>query len=290
MNFSRDDNAPSLWRTNRRKSIDERILEFQDVVILGPSARGAGLRAMRWIGAAVILVGLCVAAVGLLSVIVTESSEYASVHAMGRASLILFCGVMVSLVGRLILAVARRGAIKRGAVTRETLTAAPQEFTDAFRRAVNAADTIGESLAYREGWLPDVDLGAALWDLARHLKTGTRLHDVLVAAPVGLEYLEQVERARAALDGCLVHLRAGADRLAGLVGRVEVLDMELLAPVRRAALEEMRELRARRDAEQMKRLSAATADVESIDPAFGDVADAVTGVLDAYDELPKRRL
>lgn len=201
MNFSRDDNAPSLWRTNRRKTIDERILEFQDVVILGPSARGAGLRAMRWIGAAVILVGLCVAAVGLLSVIVTGADEYASVHAMGRASLILICGVMVSLVGRLVLAVARRGAIKRGVVTRETLTAAPQEFTNAFRRAVNAADTIGESLAYREGWLPDVDLDAALWDLARHLETGTRLHDVLAAAPVGLEYLDRPSRRLAAAPG-----------------------------------------------------------------------------------------
>ncbi|MGU3586938.1 hypothetical protein ACLBYD_27780 [Rhodococcus sp. C26F] len=54
-----------------------------------------------------------------------------------------------------------------------------------FRRAVNAADTIGESLAYRQGWLPDVDLDAALWDLARHLEIGTRLHHVLGGAPVG---------------------------------------------------------------------------------------------------------
>ncbi|MGU3586937.1 hypothetical protein ACLBYD_27775 [Rhodococcus sp. C26F] len=63
--------------------------------------------------------------------------------------------------------------------------------------------------------------------------------------------------------------------------------MELTAPVRRAELEELRALRTRRDAEQMGRLSAATADVESIDPAFGDVADVVTGVLDAYEELSK---
>ncbi|MBS9376598.1 hypothetical protein [Rhodococcus sp. B50] len=290
MDFSRDDNAPSRWRTNRRASVDERILQLQDVVILGPSACGAGLRAVRWIGAAVVLVGLCVAAVGLLSVIVTGADEHSSTHAEGEAGFVLFCGLMVSLLGRLILAVARRRAIKRGAVTRETLTAAPQEFTDAFRRAVNAADTIGESLAYRQGWLPGVDLDAALWDLARHLETGTRLHDALAGAPVGLEYREQIERARAALDGCLGHLRAGADRLTGLVGRVEALDMELTAPVRRAELEELRELRARRDAEQMSRLSAATADVESIDPAFGDVADAATGVLDAYDELPKSGL
>ena len=289
MNFSRDDNAPSLWRTNRRKSIDERILELQDIVILGPSARGTGLRAVRWIGAAVAVAGLCVAALGMLSVIITAADEHSSGHAMGQASFILFCGVMVSLVGRVILAFARRRAIKRGAVTRETLTAAPQEFTDAFRRAVNAADTIGESLAYRAGWLAEVDLDAALWDLAQHLETGTRLHDVLDAAPVGLEYREQVERARAALDGCLAHLSGGADRLTGLVGRVEALDMELTAPVRRAELEAMRELRARCDAEQMRRLSTAAAEVESIDPAFGDVADAVTGVLDAYDELPKKR-
>lgn len=66
--------------------------------------------------------------------------------------------------------------------------------------------------------------------------------------------------------------------------------MELTAPVRRAELEAMRELRARRDAERMSRLSAAAAEVESIEHAFGDVADAVTGMLDAYDELPKNRL
>ncbi|NLU65030.1 hypothetical protein HCA61_22595 [Rhodococcus sp. HNM0563] len=289
MNFSRDDNAPSLWRTNRHKSIDERILELQDVVILGPSANTKVLRVARGSGAVVVLVGLCVAALGLLSVIVTAANEYSSGHAMGRASFILFCGVMVFLVGRLILGIARRCAVKRGAVTRETLTAAPQEFTDAFRLAVNAADIIGESLAYREGWLAEANLDAALWDLARHLKTGTRLHDVLEAAPVGLEYREQVERARAALDGCLAHLRAGADRLTGLVSRVEALDMELTAPARRAELEVMRELRARRDAEQMSRLSAAAAEVETIEPVFGDVADSVTGVLDAYDELPQKR-
>lgn len=213
MNFSRDDNAPSLWRRNRRKNVDDRILELQDVVILGPSARGVRLRSVRWIGAAVTVAGLCVAAVGLLSVIITAADEHSSGAAMGRASFILFCGAMVFIAGRLILAFARRRAIKRGAVTRETLTAAPQEFADAFRRAVNAADIIGESLAYREGWLAEVDLDVALWDLAQHLETGTRLHDVLDAAPAGLEYREQIERARAALDGCLTHLVAGADRL-----------------------------------------------------------------------------
>jgi len=287
MDFSRDDNAPALWRTNRHKNLDQRILEFQDVVILGPAAHGKGLRATRFAGAGVAVAGLCVAALGLLSVIITGADEYSSAHAMGEASFILLCGVVVFLVGRLILGVARRCAVMRGAVTRETLTAAPQDFTDAFRRAVNAADTIGESLAYQEGWLTDVDLDAALWDLAQHLETGTRLHDVLQAAPVGLEYHEQVEQARAALDGCLVHLRAGADRLTGLVGRVEALDVELTAPVRRAELEMMRELRARHDAEQMRRLSAAAAEVEFIAPVFGDVVDRAAGVLDAYDELPK---
>lgn len=290
MDFSRDDNAPARWRTNRHKNVDQRILEFQDVVLLGPSARGKGLRAVRFTGAGLAATGLCVAALGLLSVIVTGADEYSSAHAMGEASLIFFCGVGVFLVGRLLLWVARRGAVKRGAVTRETLTAAPQDFTDAFRQAVNAADTIGESLAYQGGWLVDVDLDAALWDLGQHLETGTRLHDVLEAAPVGLEYHEQVESARAALAGCLAHLRAGADRLTGLVGRVEALDAELTAPARRAELEMMRELRARHDAEQLRRLSAVAAEVETIEPAFGDVADKATGVLDAYDELPKNPL
>ncbi|WP_420753504.1 hypothetical protein, partial [Rhodococcus sp. O3] len=138
-------------------------------------------------------------------------------------------------------------------------------------------------------WPGEVDLDAVLWDLARHLQTGTRLHDELKAAPAGSEYREQVDHARTALGACLMHVRHGAERLAALAHRVEAFDRELSEPARRAELEKARELRARSDAEQAERLAAAAAEVDAITPELGGVADQALSVLDAYDELPRMR-
>jgi len=161
----------------------------------------------------------------------------------------------------------------------------PANLANPFRRALTAIDTIRDSAAYREGWLDEIDLHAALWDLAQHLQTGTQLRNELESAPAEVENREQVDEARTALGACLMHMREGADRLAGLAHRISVFDRELAAPARRAELEKVRAVRAQKDAEQVGRLAAVAAKFEAIEPALGEVADRATGVLDAYDEL-----
>ncbi|WP_139281946.1 hypothetical protein [Rhodococcus zopfii] len=294
--------SAAAQRRSRRKSVDERVLEFQDVVALAPAARRKSLAAARTAGAVVAASGAVASALGLVAtvacVVSAPERPLAAIDGSVEAgqgidltqivALSAFGGGMAAfLLGCGAIGLARLRAEKYGALTTVDLAAAPKNLADPFRRALTAVDTIRASVAYREHWLPEIDLDAALWELAQHLLAGIRLRDELKTASAGPEYREQVEQARTALGACLMNVRKGANTLAALAHRVEVFDRMLSEPARRAEFEEARELRARSDAEQMGRLAAAVADALAIAPALGEVADRAAGALDAYDELPK---
>ncbi|MFD6677264.1 hypothetical protein ACFWDA_23245 [Rhodococcus zopfii] len=298
-----DERSNAARRPTRRKSLDEHIVEMDGIVALAPSARRRSLGAVRLTGAAALILGAAVMAVGfvittlclilapdLLSAVLTEGNDAApgaGEQTLTYGACAFAVGAGATALGFTVLGAARRRVDTHGALTTADLAAAPKNLADPFRRAVTAAETIRSSVAYRERWMTDVDLDAALWDLAQHVQAGTRLHAELKAAPDGPEYRDEIDRARAAHGECLMHVRGGADRLVGLVQRVEAFDRELSEPARRAELEKSRELRAQRDAERAARLSVVVTEVEAIEPALGGVVDRATGVLDAYDELPK---
>ncbi|MGV9748092.1 hypothetical protein ACWDTG_24780 [Rhodococcus zopfii] len=298
-----DERSNAARRPTRRKSLDEHIVEMDGIVALAPSARCRSLGAVRLTGAAALILGAAVMAVGfvittlclilapdLLSAVLTEGNDAApgvGEQTLTYGACAFAVGAGATALGFTVLGAARRRVDTHGALTTADLAAAPKNLADPFRRAVTAAETIRSSVAYREHWMTDVDLDAALWDLAQHVQAGTRLHAELKAAPDGPEYRGQIDQARAAHAECLMHVRGGADRLVGLAQRVEAFDRELSEPARRAELEKSRELRAQRDAERAARLSVVVTEVEAIEPALGGVVDRATGVLDAYDELPK---
>ena len=254
-----DERSNAARRPTRRKSLDEHILEMDGIVVLAPSAQRRYLGAVRLAGAAALTLGAAVMAVGfvttmlclilapdLLSVVLTEGSDAApgaGEQTLTYGACAFTVGMGSAALGFTVLGAARRRVGTYGALTTADLAAAPKDLADPFRRAVTAADTIRSSAAYREHWLIDVDLDAALWDLAQHVQAGTRLHAELKTAPDGPEYHDQLDRARAARGACLVHVRGGADRLASLAHRVEAFDRELSEPTRRAELETTRQLR-----------------------------------------------
>ncbi|MEE2062208.1 hypothetical protein [Rhodococcus artemisiae] len=290
--------------TRRRKSFAERMRAASGIVLVEPGTNLRSLYVARVLGTPLSLVGIGAMTVGsLLAVtgLVADPAVFASFvgelftgeqteNALLSTAGLTFLGGMGSyLAGAGLIRGARHRACRSGVLTVTEMVYGPKNIKEPMTRALTAAETIRGSVAYRERWLADFDLDAALWDLARHLHSAIRLRDELGTVPARLEQDTQVERARAALQTCVVHVEEGAERLAALADRVEAFDRELAAPARRVELEKARELRAQRDAEQIGRLSAAAAEVEAIEPALGGVADQVTGVLDAYDELPTNK-
>ena len=114
---------------------------------------------------------------------------------------------------------------KHGVLIAADVEAAPQALSLPLLDALTAADTIRESRAYQDKWLTDVDLDAALWDLAQHVKTGTELRRSLDGIGVGTD-AATLGQGRAALDTCTAHVRDGAARLADLARRVDAFDEE----------------------------------------------------------------
>ncbi|NKR53041.1 hypothetical protein GS481_02910 [Rhodococcus hoagii] len=174
---------------------------------------------------------------------------------------------------------------KHGVLIAADIEAAPQTLSLPLLDALTAADTIRESRAYRDHWLTNVDLDAALWDLAQHVKTGTEIQQALDGASESAD-AATLEEGRAALDRCTAHVEAGAARLADLAGRVSAFDHELNEPDRRAKLEQARARRDRIEAQHCARLVTATADLAVIAPAVDDTADRIAGQLDAYTASP----
>lgn len=290
--------------TRRRKSVAERMRAASGIVLVEPGTKLRSLYVARALGTPLSLFGIGAMTVGsLLAVTGLVADPAGSVAFVGElftgeqtenavlstAGLTFFGGMGSYLAGSGLIRGARNRACVSGVLAAWEMVYAPKNITEPMTRALAAAETIRGSVAYRERWLADFDLDAALWDLSRHLHSAIRLRDELGTVPARLEQDAQVERARAALETCVVHVEEGAERLAALADRVEAFDRELAAPARRVELEKARELRAQRDAEQIGRLSAAAAEVEAIEPVLGGVTDRVTGVLDAYDELPKNK-
>lgn len=287
-----------------RTGFAERMREACGIVLVAPGTNLKGLYAAYAVGAPLKLIGIggmTVGAVLAAVCLVADPAGFVSflgerfTAGWGENAVLstgvtaFFGGVGSYLVGVGLIGGARLRAWRDGVLIAAEMVYAPKNISTSMTRALTAAETIRGSVAYREGWLAGFDLDGALWELARYLRSGIRLRDRLGTGPSTPALDEQVVQSRAALEKCVVRVREGADRLASLADRVEAFDRELAAPARRAELETARELRAQRNAERMGRLSAATADVEAIEPVLGRVADRMTGVLDAYDEAPRKR-
>lgn len=159
-----------------------------------------------------------------------------------------------------------------GLLTRD-FDAAPVSLRAPMRAALGAADTIADSLAVRDGWLDDLDLNPALWDLAQHLKAGSRLHELLANRRVDAA---DADKARAELVAAVTYMQSGADRLIALARSVAMFDEEFAAasdPI---------------DLDDYARLSLARTDLIAIERAVDNTADVIAGKLDAYRQLSGR--
>ncbi|NKR30065.1 hypothetical protein GS966_25455 [Rhodococcus hoagii] len=182
---------------------------------------------------------------------------------------------------------------KAGVLTAEELFAAPASLKYPMLEALRAARTIRQSTAYQDGWLTNIDLDAALWELAQHLKVGTEIDNELanMAPGVGVaptqpaDPASTIEQSRTVLESCAEHVQGGSDRLTALAEQVEAFDVELAAPARRAAIEKARAQREAADAERAARVNASRTQLEAIEPVLDDVADRIVSQLGAYNEL-----
>lgn len=167
------------------------------------------------------------------------------------------------------------------------LAAAPPEFRIPMCAAHDATKRIRRSTAYMDGWLTGVDLDAALWDLAEHVKLGARLHTQLAEFDNDHpEHFTQIQESRTALRAAIDHVSFGAERLAAIAEQIGRLDEQLAEPDHRAALEAERDRQAIDNADRAVQLAETGVALANISPALDDVADTITGRLDAYAELP----
>ncbi|NKV63643.1 hypothetical protein GS924_06350 [Rhodococcus hoagii] len=181
---------------------------------------------------------------------------------------------------------ARWSANKRDRLTVGEIVVAPAKLREPLLEALTAAHTIRDSTAHQEGWLTDIDLDAAVWDIAQHVRAAFELVRDLPQRDSTDAGEDRFKDSWAALDQCVDRVRAGADRLTALATKVEDLDEQLAQPARRAALDEARARAETAEAERLNRLAQARAKLEAIDPAADTVADQLAGQLAAYAELP----
>ena len=181
---------------------------------------------------------------------------------------------------------ARWSVNKRDRLTVGEIFGAPAELHKPLLEALAAAHAIRDSTAHQEGWLTDIDLDAAVWDIAQHVKAAFELARDLPHRGSAHASEDRFEDSWAALGRCVDRVRAGADRLTALATKVEDLDEQLAQPARRAALDEARARAETVEAERLNRLAQTRAKLEAIDPAADTVADRLAGQLAAYAELP----
>ncbi|MET4614092.1 uncharacterized membrane-anchored protein YhcB (DUF1043 family) [Rhodococcus sp. PvR044] len=201
-------------------------------------------------------------------------------------------GLGAVIVGVLLLILSEPEDEQPSTLTRGELAAAPVELQKPMVAALGAASTIRCSAAYKDGWLPEVDLDAAVWDLAEHVKIGAQLHHQLAAFADddSAEHHIQIDEARTALHAAIDHVSRGAQRLVTIAEQTkrldDQLDDQLAEPQRRAELEAERDRQAAALADRAAQLADTRDALANISPALDDVADALAGRLDAYAELP----
>jgi hypothetical protein len=183
------------------------------------------------------------------------------------------------------------------------LSAAPRALRVPMRAAADAAETIRRSRAFTDGWLTDVDLDAALWDLAAHVKLGAKLQ-TLIAEFTDADQRQHpaaIVEAQIALRGAIDHVGHGAERLAAITKQIDEvsggsdhlagtdenphhLDEQTARRPRRAAPVAEHDRWAAESADRAARLPETCSGLQRIDPALDDVADTITVRLDSYAE------
>ncbi|MDH6284295.1 hypothetical protein [Prescottella agglutinans] len=254
----------------------------RDAVVAAPSVNTAAsetVRTLAFFGGC--FFGLVPALSGMLGVAAGINNDPDVLLLPATMMVVIGLAVMGAAVGAHRLTRARER--KHGVLIAADIEAAPQTLSLPLMDALTAADTIRESRAYQEKWLADVNVDAALWDLAQHVMTGTEIERALDGAGEGTDAATLAE-GTAARDACTEHVAAAAARLADLASRVEAFDLELGEPDRLAKLEEARARRERIEAQHRARLATAAADVAAIVPAVDETTDRIAGQLDAYTD------
>lgn len=239
------------------------ILRSGDGVVKAPLPNRASLEAAQTIGTAMAWTGAAGAGFGILGGGIWGLATYESGAgtAWGVFFLILdVVGVLLLCGGLHMAEKAEQRDTKAGILTAGELSSARPSLKNPMLEALRAADSIRRSTAYRDGWLTDIDVDAALWELAQHVKIGAKAAAAVDAAHAFL--------AEDTLRSCTKRLTAGAVRLTALAEQVAAFDDELSAPARRAELEMIR------------------AELGTVEPALDAVADRLAGQLNAYTASP----
>jgi hypothetical protein len=280
-----------------------RLLQPGDAVVKAPSPHRERYAAMHRTGVVTSMVGAFGGLAGVVGTAVTYESWLPESGTPITGWEVFFAvaflaGFLLVLGGTSLAIAADRRHVKAGVLTAGELMTSPAPIKAPMLEAIRAADTIRSSNAYQEGWLTDVDLDAALWELAQHLKVGEELTAELANLAPGVGAVQQrpadpnssIEQTRSVLADCTEHVRTGAERLVALAQQVEAFDDELAAPARRAAIERFRAAQEAAKAERAERLDKsrdkASAKLAAIEPALDNVADRIAGQIAAYDELP----
>lgn len=185
----------------------------------------------------------------------------------------------------------QRGIRRSGPDMRLTaleLAGAPSALRTALLIAVDAATKIRKSDAAVDGWVTDVDLDAAVWELAQHAKITASLSQQLTQFHTDHQdiHAAEIAESRTAITTATEYVQAGSRRLVAIAHGVAELDAQLDEPKRRAELEAERDRRASVAARQAARLVETRAALDNIAPTVAAATDTLTGQLDAYNELP----
>lgn len=167
---------------------------------------------------------------------------------------------------------------------------APTALATPMRDARVSVNVITGSRAVRMGYLTDVNVDAALWDLAQHVKVGAHLHGLIhnFNATMHPDDQAQINVARVDYAATIAHVKGGADRLRAIARSVSEFDEKLAETERRAALdarlESEQQRRAVASAEHAAQVEIARIRLHAIEPALGNVAAHLSEQLHAYND------
>lgn len=184
----------------------------------------------------------------------------------------------------------RRGLVFRKApkqITGHQLRVAPVRMREALAQSLVALGRLEKTRAWTEGWLGELDLRGARWELAQRVLTGVELNAAINAIEKAGDPNLGLDEARTLLESCVVQVERDADSFVATTDRAVELSRQLAEPGRRAALDRGRAIadqkllrrQARLDAAMLASRHTPSADVTAL-------SDAVNARIDAYDDLP----
>lgn len=163
---------------------------------------------------------------------------------------------------------------------------APVRMRAAMAQAIVAIERLKKTRAWTEGWLGQLDLPGAAWEMGQRVLNGIELEAAIKGIEKVTDQTPSLGEARATLEALTVKVEQDANTFVATTDRAVALSQQLTEPARRAALERSRAAADQRLLDQQARLDAALL-ASTLGPN-GDVAalsDAVKARVDAYDEL-----